>query len=164
MTITDSNDIALKFRDEKLYIDVLLNADGSDLLGAFNLENSIIISLFTNRRTGADDEIPNSAGWVGDTVGIKADDDPLSGSKLWTFQLAKTTANRLIDAEAFCSEALNWMITDLIVANFEIVASFSKQFINVLFLDIDATMPDGEELRYQFAWDQIKNRLVSRNA
>ena len=160
--MNDSNDIALKFTD-RLYIDLELNEDGSDLLGATNLENSIIVSLFSNVRTGPNDEIPDSAGWVGDADGVKADDDPLIGSKLWIFQLAQATKNRLIDAESFCQDALSWMITDLIVRNFEIVATYKQEFLNVMFLDIEATMPQGEKLRFQFVWDQLKNELTSAN-
>lgn len=161
MNVIGSNDVALKFRDELLYIDMALNETGEDLAGAINLENAMIISLFTNVRTGPDDEIPNAGGWAGD--GIRADDDPLIGSKLWIFQLAKTTPNRLIDAENFCREALRWMIADLLVAAFSISATYNKKFLNVLFLDITATMPTGEDLRFEFAWDQIKNQLVTPN-
>jgi len=158
-----ANDIALKFDSEKLYIDLHLNEDGSDLLGAFNLENAVIISLFSNQRSDNDDEIPNSQGWPGDS--IREEDTPLIGSKLWiTQQKGKTVKNRLIEAVDFSESALQWMIEDKIILSATVETSYPPQFKNVMDIGVVLEMPTGENLRFQFSWDQVTNQITQTNA
>jgi len=161
MTVVGSNDIAFSFDCDRLFFDLQLNEDGSDLKGAIILENAIPISLFTDRRTGSSDKIPNSKGWPGDA--LAEEDTPLIGSKNWQLLRGKTTDNALIDAVTFSNEALKWLIDDKIVASFDVRTSYLDKVKGVMVFDIDATMPTGENLRFQFVWDQISNQITSTN-
>jgi phage gp46-like protein len=79
------------------------------------LQTAIILSLFTDRRAGADDVLPAGAtdrrGWVGEAfVGTG---EPW-GSHLWLLQRGKATADKPAQAKFVCEEALAWMVaTDL---------------------------------------------------
>ena len=157
--MNEDNDIGLIFDCDSLIFDLALNASKEDLQGAINLENSILISLFTDRRTDDSDEITNSRGWAGDAIADET--TPLIGSKLWQFQRAKTTDNRLIQAVDFAREALQWLIDDKIVASFNISADYKTKQKGALVLTIDATRPEDENLRFQFEWDQVRNQLTS---
>jgi len=159
--MTDSNDIAIAFDGNKLFIDLMLNEDESDFAEAFDLENAVLISLFTNRRSDSDDDIPNAEGWEGDT--IREDGSPIIGSKLWILQRSKIMPNTLIRAENYATESLQWLIDDGIAASITVSASYFDKALGVMSLDVEITRPQGEDLRYEFAWNQIKNKLISSN-
>jgi phage gp46-like protein len=75
------------------------------------LQTAIILSLFTDRRAGADDVLPAGAtdrrGWVGEAF---VGDGKAWGSHLWLLYVGKSTADVLERARFAAQEALAWMV------------------------------------------------------
>ncbi|GFM51459.1 phage GP46 family protein [Pseudomonas capsici] len=86
-----------------------------------SLLRSVIISLFTWRRAGPDDQIDDDEryGWWGDTYPAVTDDR--IGSRLWLLRRVKLTAQTQRDAEFYAREALLWLIEDGHVQDIEIL-------------------------------------------
>ncbi len=86
-----------------------------------DLATAVIISLFTDRRAGIDDVLPeftgdksivpeDRKGWVGDAL-PDVDGDRI-GSRLWLLSRAKQTEETRQLAIEYAKEALQWMIDD----------------------------------------------------
>ncbi|MCV4272951.1 phage GP46 family protein [Pseudomonas capsici] len=86
-----------------------------------SLLRSVIISLFTWRRAGPDDQIDDDEryGWWGDTYPAVTDDR--IGSRLWLLRRVKLTAQTQRDVEFYAREALLWLIEDGHVQDIEIL-------------------------------------------
>ena len=121
-----------------------------DLQGGDDLETATLISLFTDRLALASDTIPDGTtdrrGWWADL----GQDYPI-GSRLWLLARAKQVPQTLLDAQNYCTEALQWMIADGVAAKVAVAASF----IGLGQLGIVATLYDqagGVIASYQWAW------------
>jgi len=79
--IEPENDLALCISPEFGIYDLVLEDDGTDLKAGIDLETAIVISLFSDRRTTAEDRIPNAKGWAGDDV--RKPGEALVGSTMW---------------------------------------------------------------------------------
>jgi phage gp46-like protein len=122
---------------------------GQQLQTGSDLENAILISLFTDRQANPDDTIPDGStdrrGWWGD-LGAAV---PV-GSRLWLLDRAKQTAKTLQDAYDYLAEALQWLIDDGIVAKFDIYCEWSAP--GRLGAQIIAHRQDGANLAMNFSW------------
>jgi phage gp46-like protein len=121
-----------------------------DLQGGDDLETSVLISFFTDRRAGPSDVIPDGTndrrGWWGDA----GQQYPI-GSRLWLLGRAKQIPKTLTDAQGYCTEALQWMIDDGVIAS----ASVACSWIGKGAMGIVATLynQDGSVMAtYQWAW------------
>jgi len=74
-----------------------------------DLQDLILLSLFTWRRARDDDPVPDGASRQGFWA------DPEFGSRLWLLARAKSTQQTLVDAQAYAEEALQWLVDDQIV-------------------------------------------------
>lgn len=96
---------------------------GAALLADDGLETAIVLSLFTDRFAEAD-EVPSGAasrrGWWGDSYGDLPGDR--IGSRLWLLAREKAVPEVLRRAEAYASEALQWLIDDGIASAVSVVA------------------------------------------
>ena len=88
------------------------------------LGTAAFISLFTDRRAGADDGLPpaDRRGWVGDALATTAGDR--IGSRLWLLKREKQTEETRARAEEYAREALEWMVADGLVTGIEIEAAW----------------------------------------
>ena len=103
-------DIALRWARDAGYGDVALA--GADLAADDGLATAVIVSLFTDRRVGADELAPGETdrrGWWAD---LATDDGDQIGSRLWLLDRAKTSADVPVRAAAYAREALEWMVDD----------------------------------------------------
>jgi phage gp46-like protein len=102
-------------------MDILLfaegeNADislrGNDLVGDDSLYTAVLLSLFTDARADATDELPAELGAAPDMRGYWGDTlEGLSiGSKLWLLRREKQLAAVLHRAELYAQQALAWLI------------------------------------------------------
>ncbi|WP_339352799.1 phage GP46 family protein [Acinetobacter beijerinckii] len=114
------------------------------LLSGKDVETSVLISLFTDRLAGINDELPDATnntkndrrGWWADTGQAY----PI-GSRLYLLDRRKAPLFVEKDAVNYATEALQWMIDDNAVARFDIQAKFSKP--NQLKLTVIAYRQDG---------------------
>ena len=94
-----------------------------DLEREEGLETSVLISLYTDARASADDNVddPNDLrGWAGDL--LPSNDDNI-GSKLWLLDRSKATQENANKAKQYVQQALNWMIEDGVASKIDVVTS-----------------------------------------
>lgn len=119
------------------------------------LETSVIISLFTDRRSGDDDKIPDGTddrrGWWGDALNEAGDAD---GSLLWLESRAKILLDTPVKLEDYTRAALRWMVEDGVAKEIKIVAARISAVEMALAISI--IRPDGtvERFRYARNWDR----------
>jgi phage gp46-like protein len=94
------------------------------------LQTAVIISLFTDRRAGADDKLPvghvDRRGWVGEEFaadGFDTRSDPW-GSLLWTCYGGKSSQELLERARFAAFEALEWMVRAGVASRVEVTAQW----------------------------------------
>jgi len=109
---------------------------GVDQLAAYSvaledtLNTAIILSLFTDRRAGADDTLPlnqtERRGWVGDEFMGTTDKTDQWGSMLWLCMTGKVDELTLERARFAAQEALAWLIRDGIASQITV----STEWVN----------------------------------
>lgn len=128
---------------------------GPALTTGNDLDNGILISLFTDRTANPDDPIPDGTtdprGWWGDL----GEDVPI-GSRLWLLSRAKQTQETLNNAVDYAREALEWMIDDGVAARIDVLAQWVRS--SFLGLQVILYKQDGTTVAsksYAWAWNQI---------
>lgn len=91
------------------------------------LATAVILSLFTDRRAGRDDQLPardtNRRGWVGEEF-MGGEGADRWGSGLWLCAAGKATADVLERARFAAQEALAWMVRDGIASRIVVTAEW----------------------------------------
>lgn len=142
-------DIALFFDDKLLSFDAAL--DNGLLRMDESLETAVIVSLFTDKRAGNEDELPATEtwrrGWWGDSLPALPGD--MIGSHLWLLLRCKQTENTRRRAEDYARDALVWMLEDKIAGGIDVAAAWTGP--GLLSLDITIHKPEGAGVeRYHF--------------
>ncbi len=144
-------DVALAWSDQQQG-DIVVGP--TDLATDEGLQTAVLISLFSDRRVSANEELPAGEdarrGWWGDTFA----DDPNDriGSRLWLLHREKQLASVIDRANEYAREALQWLIDDRVARRVDVNAE------NTTFqrLDIEVTIyrPNGSTARFRFgsAW------------
>lgn len=121
------------------------------------LVRAVIVSLFTWRRAGADDELSGSdpMGWWGDTWPSVANDR--IGSRLWLLAREKVTAEVIERARGFLQEALAWMVEDKVLS--EVTCTCQRVGLDGLGAVIQLVRGDGSKLSLRFddLWSAIRH-------
>ena len=95
-------------------MELRINGEEADLsdFQADELAQAVLISLFSWRKSDADDGVkaPKRQGWWGDTFAAVQGDR--IGSRLWLLQREKILPLTLQRAEAYANQALKWLIDD----------------------------------------------------
>lgn len=136
-------------------MDLILNGKVADLsdFEADELAQAVLISLFSWRKSAADDGVkaPDRQGWWGDTFAV-VDGDRI-GSRLWLLQRQKVLPATLKRAEAYAREALEWLTDDAVVSRVEVTAE--RGGVDQLTLSVVCFKPgDTQALaaRFQNVW------------
>jgi phage gp46-like protein len=145
------NDSFLELDNEKGYFDISLLPDGTDLKRAGNLESSIAISLFTDRRSLNDDIDPNARGWCGDS--LQEVGEHLIGSRLWLFGRRKIVDSIVPEITDIANESLQWLVDNKIAASFRVITTIADRAKGLIRLDIDITRITGENQRFEYVWE-----------
>lgn len=144
-------DIALTWNKDRMSAD--LSLAGPDLLTDDGLNTAVLISLFTDRRASADDELPDGTtdrrGWWGDAFAEEEGDE--IGSKLWLLERSKITAETIRLARDYAQAALDWLVTDGVARSVEVTAE--RRDATSLDLSIVITRPDSTSRTYDYVWD-----------
>lgn len=137
-------------------IDVRL--DGASIETGKELETSVLISLFTDRRARKDDPLPTSSdelrGWWADTFPVKEGDQ--IGSLLWLLSREKQTAQTKVRAKEYCDNALAWLLEDGIAEKIQVDVDYPS--IGVMAIGIKLYRPflvTPENYTYQLKWDDL---------
>ena len=153
-------------------LDAPLNSGG--LQATNGLTTAVMIQTFTNRRARPDMELPDESGgvggWWGDSVAPRADRyERELGSHLWVLRRTTLNSDTLARAVEYETEALQPIVDQGAVAEFEVKAFASNVHLpahgnpDVLELYIDAFAQSGSKVysqRFQILWDQ-KQALAS---
>ena len=136
-------------------MDLILNGNVADLSNfeADELAQAVLISLFSWRKSAADDGVkaPDRQGWWGDTFAV-VDGDRI-GSRLWLLQRQKVLPATLKRAEAYAREALEWLTDDAVVSRVEVTAE--RGGVDQLTLSVVCFKPNDTQAlaaRFQNVW------------
>jgi len=114
------------------------------------LETAVILSLFSDRRAEADDELPfgetDRRGWWGDAW-PDTDGDRI-GSRLWLLHREKQTQDVVLRAREYAQEALAWLVEDGVAARVEVDAEIVRR--GVLGLTVRIFRPESTVARFRF--------------
>lgn len=144
-------DIALFYQAQALRIDAAL--DGGLLLTDESLFTATVISLFTDKLAGPDDELPATEdwrrGWWGDALAAKPGDQ--IGSHLWLLFRCKQTEETRRRGEEYARAALVWMLEDSVARAVDVEANWLEPATGILCIAIAIHKPDGSAERYFFS-------------
>jgi phage gp46-like protein len=144
-------DIALQWNSAANYADWVQT--GSILETGNDLQSAIVISLFSDRIAAVGDVIPDGSN---DPRGWWADTDVPIGSRLWLLKRSKQIPETLQLAYDYIAEALQWLLDDQVVAQFDINVQWVRP--SMLGAQITAYKQDGTTLMtglYTWAWSGI---------
>ncbi|OYZ03507.1 MAG: hypothetical protein B7Y42_00580 [Polaromonas sp. 28-63-22] len=102
-------DLALTFDRTLQAFD--LSIAGADLAGDDTLASAVLTSLLCDRLAAGYEVQPGEdrRGWWADAY---ADNQHLTGSRLWLLAREKQLAGTLLRCKQYCEEALQWMVED----------------------------------------------------
>jgi len=138
----------------------LVRPDGLEFETDQGLETAVIISLFTDRRAGQDDALPDARdkdrrGWWGDAYADTPGD--LIGSRWWLLRRSKATQETINRAKSYAEEALAWMVEDGVAKSVEVTAEkISGIILGVRTVITRNTDPAS---RYDRTWELMLNGL-----
>ena len=130
-----------------------IQVNATDVLD--DLPRSVLISLFTNRRANPDDDLPADAkyGWWGDTY-APINNDKI-GSRLWLLNRSTLTAQTVLKAQEYATEALAWLMDDKVASNVQI----NTERLNLTSLALQIQITKGYKsllnIRFVNVWDYI---------
>lgn len=144
-------DIALAFSDFRGG-DIALA--GQDLARDDGLESAVLVSLFTDRRAGAEqirpgDDPTDLRGWWGD-VNPPVDGDR-TGSLLWLLRREKQTRETLARARQYAEQAMAWMIEDRVARRVTVATEYGAP--GVMHIEVVIERPDTTRLRYRYDYE-----------
>lgn len=139
--------LQLAFDSETDDADLVL---GRNLETSGGLETAVIVSLFTDRRAAADDDVPelDRRGWWAD-VFADVEGDQI-GSRLWLLERSKSTSEAVRRAVEYAEEALAWMLEDGVASS--VRARAERIAPHWLALTIEIVRP-GETARWMRTWE-----------
>ncbi len=155
-----TGDVKLLYDATQGYGDLIVQ--DRDLERDPGLETAVVVSLFSNRRAADGDALPDPAGsregWWADT--FNNDGDKI-GSKLWLIGREKLLPTEIIPrAEQYAKEALDWMITDGVAGEVDVIAN--RAGLSTVILNVTIIRPEIEQAEfftYYFNWvEQIARR------
>lgn len=112
------------------------------------LESAVAISLFCDARATAGDELPagetdRRGYWADEFVGTTV------GSKLWLLDREPLTEPNLRLAEQYASEALAWMVSELVASSVSVQVSIVG---GVRVVAVKIARPNAEDLRVRYRY------------
>lgn len=153
-------DIALLYQAQTMRIDAVVS-DGL-LLTDETLLTAAIISLFTDKLAGPDDELPATEdwrrGWWGDCLAEKPGDQ--IGSHLWLLFRCKQTEETRKRGEEYTRAALAWMVEDGVAKAVDVEAAWLEPATGILCIGIAIHRPDGGTERYYFGLNTDNGEAV----
>ena len=153
-------DIGLHYQGQALRIDAAL--DGGLLVTDESLLTATIISLFTDKLAGQDDELPATEdwrrGWWGDCLAEQPGDQ--IGSHLWLLFRCKQTEETRRRGEEYTRAALDWMLEDGVAKAVNVEAAWMEPATGVLGIGVEIYKPDGNAERYFFSLNTEKGEAL----
>jgi phage gp46-like protein len=122
-----------------------------------HLVSAIVVALFTDRRAGAADVLPDGGDdrrgvWFDPGDGAAAEPEAWIGSRLWLLAREKATEEVRSRIEAYCREALAFLVTDGVAGRVDVSTRWAG--IGALEIRVDAYRTGGEPvaLKFEHVW------------
>jgi phage gp46-like protein len=145
-----TQDVAIVWNDTRTAADWQLGGAGM-LTMARPIETAVIVSLFTDRRAGSDDQLvpgdTDRRGWWGEQL-----DGDVVGSRLWLLRRAKRLPETLKKAEDYIREALHWLIQDGLCASIDVSAEWLGAYRINATIVVHRTSGARETVVANWAW------------
>lgn len=129
------------------------------------LNTAVILSLFTDKRAGADDPVPlgqqDRRGWIGDELLVSGLDSDEWGSTLWLCLAGKSDADTLERARFAAQEALAWLIRDGIATTVTVTAEWVGERRDRLAIRPTIYKADDTSPVYDVLWGTSIRRWAS---
>lgn len=143
--------------DEDLLTGDLLQV-GTGLATDEGLRTAIVLSLFTDRRAEADDELPagetDRRGWWGDELAdIEGD---RIGSRLWLLSRRKILPATLVEARQMAEESLAWLVEDGIAARIEVEVTHLPPTTLAIAVSIVRPIGDRVDFSFESLWEGVR--------
>jgi phage gp46-like protein len=117
------------------------------------LRSAVLASWFSDARAASDDEIPDGRsrrGWWADT---QTGDN--FGSRLWLLHRAPVTDETVARVEQYCSEALDWMLTENVATDFSVTAERTGTYRISATVTIDRDERESLTLEFSDLWRDL---------
>lgn len=152
------SDIRMTYDNQKQRADIDLESlNGKttiDVQTGHDLETSVLISLMSDQ-VAEDDWFltANRRGWWADAYR-----DRVIGSRIWqlTIMTVGDPAEYIMRAQAYCEEALQWLVDLNIAKTIKANAYFTDATQTTLAVDITVTKPDGLSQQFSYVWNEIQ--------
>tara|TARA_R100000951_G_scaffold113955_2_gene117107 strand:- start:1291 stop:1749 length:459 start_codon:yes stop_codon:yes gene_type:complete len=149
----EKTDAILAWNEANQTFDISIGSNG-DLSTDKDLYTSLIISILADRRSLNDDSIPNSRGWVGDS--IKEDDESIIGSRIWLLGRRKQTLETLQELEIYARESLDWYVEKGIAQDYNLQVYHADKIRGITALEVELIRPLGNiNKTFNFTWEQF---------
>jgi phage gp46-like protein len=126
----------------------------NDLVTDEGLETAIILSLFTDRRAAEEDVMPfgetDRRGWFGDAAPV-VDGDKI-GSRLWMLTREKQTNETLARAKQYCTEALAWLVEDLVASSVDVTVTYIDVGVMAIAIVVNKPAVDPVRFKWNYTW------------
>lgn len=142
--------------------------EAGDLADDDGLYTAVAISLFTDRVANPDDQLPASdgdyRGWWGDAYLPLTDAGTPDhiGSRLWLLARAVQLPQTAQQAQAYCQEALAWLVEDGVAAEVSVplpvFPTLGMMQIAIAVIQQQGAVPVNR--RYQALWDMNNGQVV----
>lgn len=152
-------DLKLIWTEENL---AALSVGEADLNTDEGLTTAVLVSLFTDRRVSADEELPpgetSRRGYWGDSF-PEVQNDKI-GSRLWLLNREKQLQIVIEKAREYAREAVQWLLDDRVANRVDVVVE-SPAFQTLLIqITIYRPSADPVNFRYNYNWQA---QAVSEN-
>ncbi|WP_029686144.1 phage GP46 family protein [Tatumella saanichensis] len=120
---------------------------GHDLSAGDDIETSVLLSLFSDRRAAPDDVTDDGErrGWWGDTGS-----EISLGSRLWMLRRSVLSAAVAANAEFYAKESLMWLVDDGVLSDVSVTAVI--RWPDRLILNVNLFWPNDNRQEYSFRW------------
>jgi phage gp46-like protein len=126
----------------------------NDLETDATFETAVVLSLFTDRRVGAEDTLPpeetERRGWWADPLSPIEGDQ--IGSRLWLLAREKESPKIVVRAGEYAREALEWMAQDGVAERVDVEPSVLQKGVLLLVITIHRPKVDPILFRFNYNW------------
>lgn len=128
-------DLAITFDADITVLNFSAAVSSGDLATDDGLHAAVLYSLFTDKRAGTDDDIPDATDdprghWADSVLGES------EGSHLWLLTREKQTQQTLNRAEGYARDSLLWLIDDVQATRIEVLGEWLRLGVMALQITI----------------------------
>lgn len=143
-------DLALIYNPQLQAFDIAV--DGTDLAAEDTLASAVLVSLLCDRLAAAYEVNAgeDQRGWWADAF---ADNQHLTGSRLWLLEREKQLPGVVLRCQQYCEEALQWMLDDGLASAITVTAFIPRTGWLAALIKFQV---NGQARSFRFEFDQAR--------